>query len=107
MNQVGTPVLTVEIISPSSQRLDRETKFARYQDAGVGQYWIMDPGAVDPGSVGPGAVDGDGTETEPSVEVFDLGDDGEYRLQVRATGTETATITGPVPTTLTPADLIA
>ena len=39
----GPPDLAVEILSPSSRRLDREIKLALYQRAGVDEYWIVDP----------------------------------------------------------------
>lgn len=39
----GAPDLIVEIISPSSQRHDRLTKFNLYQRAGVREYWLVDP----------------------------------------------------------------
>lgn len=39
------PDLTVEVISPDSQSLDRVTKRADYEAAGVREYWLIDPGA--------------------------------------------------------------
>lgn len=39
----GTPDMVVEILSPSTQRHDRLTKFNLYQRAGVREYWIVDP----------------------------------------------------------------
>lgn len=37
------PDLCVEVISPSSVRIDRRDKFKQYQVAGVSYYWIVDP----------------------------------------------------------------
>jgi Uma2 family endonuclease len=39
----GIPDLVVEVISPSSLRLDRVLKFATYEDAGVPELWLVDP----------------------------------------------------------------
>jgi Uma2 family endonuclease len=38
----GVPDLTVEVISPSSIRVDRHVKFDTYERAGVPEYWIID-----------------------------------------------------------------
>ena len=39
----GAPDLVIEILSPSSIRNDRLTKFNLYQRAGVREYWIVNP----------------------------------------------------------------
>lgn len=54
----GAPDLVMEILSPTTQRHDRFTKFNLYQQAGVQEYWIVDP-------------------DNKSVQVFIL-DDGRY-----------------------------
>ena len=40
---IGSPDMIVEVISPSSKRHDKETKYQIYQNAGVREYWIIDP----------------------------------------------------------------
>ena len=54
----GAPDLVMEILSPTTQRHDRFTKFNLYQRAGILEYWIVDPASK-------------------SVQVFVL-DDGHY-----------------------------
>ena len=39
----GAPDLVIEIVSPSSRRMDYSTKNTLYTDAGVREYWIVDP----------------------------------------------------------------
>jgi Uma2 family endonuclease len=39
----GPPDLAIEVISPSSVEVDRLDKFAEYQNAGVANYWVIDP----------------------------------------------------------------
>src|SRR5699024_8795318 len=39
----GAPDFIIEIVSPGSRRMDYSTKNALYSDAGVREYWIVDP----------------------------------------------------------------
>jgi len=39
----GAPDFVIEILSPSTVRMDRKLKFDKYQRAGVKEYWIVDP----------------------------------------------------------------
>ena len=40
----GAPDWIIEIVSPSSQRMDYSVKLFKYRSAGVQEYWIIDPG---------------------------------------------------------------
>lgn len=40
----GVPDLVIEILSPGSVAYDRRTKYDLYAEAGVKEYWIVDPG---------------------------------------------------------------
>ncbi len=37
------PDLVVEVISPGTEKVDKEEKFKEYEKAGVKEYWICDP----------------------------------------------------------------
>jgi Uma2 family endonuclease len=39
----GAPTLVVEVLSPSTARLDRDRKMKLYMEHGVPYYWIVDP----------------------------------------------------------------
>jgi Uma2 family endonuclease len=39
----GAPDLIIEVLSPSTARFDRLVKFNKYLEAGVKEYWIVDP----------------------------------------------------------------
>jgi Uma2 family endonuclease len=85
-NITQTPTLVVEVLSPGSARIDRMIKYSRYAEGGIGQYWIVDPRV-------------------PSIQVFNLVD-GTYVLLAEAAGEEPCPITGPLPVTVIPADLV-
>lgn len=40
---IGAPDLIIEILSPSTARNDRLIKYNKYEEAGVKEYWIVDP----------------------------------------------------------------
>ena len=42
---IGAPDLVVEILSPGTAGYDRREKQDAYARAGVGEYWVVDPGA--------------------------------------------------------------
>ena len=39
----GSPDLIIEILSPNNSKYDVDTKFRLYQEAGVKEYWLVEP----------------------------------------------------------------
>ena len=42
-NTVGAPDFILEVLSPSTRKKDMTNKLQKYMDAGVREYWIIDP----------------------------------------------------------------
>ncbi len=61
----GVPDLVAEVVSPGSRRVDRQEKFVEYAQAGVAEYWLIDP-------------------EQKTVVVFGLGEEGAFGLVVQA-----------------------
>jgi len=40
---IGAPQMIIEITSPSTVKLDRVLKFNKYEEAGVKEYWVVEP----------------------------------------------------------------
>lgn len=76
----GAPLLAVEVLSPSTRRIDLLLKRDRLQQAGCPSYWLVDPEG-------------------PSVTVLEL-EDGLYVEVARSTGAEEVTVAAPYPMTL-------
>ena len=86
-NLPAAPVLAVEVLSPSTRRIDLGTKRLAFEAAGVASYWVIDP-------------------DEPSLTVFEL-EDAAYREVARVSGDQTWTATRPFAVSLIPAELVA
>lgn len=82
----GTPLLVVEILSPSTRAKDLVLKRALYADSGVPAYWVLDP-------------------AEPSVLVLSLVD-GEYVAVGKASAQERLQLVEPFPVVLSPDELV-
>ncbi|MGC4943944.1 Uma2 family endonuclease [Kribbella sp. DT2] len=80
------PLLAVEVLSPSTRRIDTMLKFSRYEAAGCPSYWVVD------------------TDT-PSLVVWEMRD-GAYAQVAKVSGDEIARLTSPYDVEVVPADLI-
>jgi Uma2 family endonuclease len=80
------PLLAVEVLSPSTRRIDLLLKRDRLQAAGVGSYWLVDPDV-------------------PSLVALEL-HDGAYAEVARVEGDQPWTATLPYPVTVVPSELL-
>lgn len=85
-NLPAAPVLAVEVLSPSTRRIDLTLKRDRFRAAGCESYWVVDP-------------------LEPSVTVWQLRD-GEYAEVLAARGQEPLVVQAPFKAEFTPALLL-
>ena len=79
-------VMVIEILSPSTRRVDLTLKRSRYEAAGCPSYWVVDP-------------------DEPSVTAWELRDDG-YVEAGHADGDQLLEVTFPFPMNVVPARLL-
>jgi Uma2 family endonuclease len=84
----ATPLLVVEVWSPSTALTDRTLKRAVYEEAGVGAYWRVDP-------------------VEPRLAVLELGEDRRYAEVAEVEGEGRFTASFPFPVTVVPAALLS
>lgn len=81
-----SPLLAVEILSPSTRHIDLGLKRSRYEAAGCPSYWVIDPGV-------------------PSIMAWEL-TDGRYELAGEASGDETLRLTTPYSVEVIPSRLL-
>jgi Uma2 family endonuclease len=80
------PELAVEVLSPSTRHIDLMLKRARYEVAGCGSYWVVDP-------------------IELSIVAWDLRD-GSYVEAGSAKGDDEYAAALPFPVTVRPSSLV-
>ncbi len=82
----GAPLLAVEVLSPSTRRVDLLLKRDRLQEAGVASYWLVDP-------------------ERPSVTVLELRE-GTYVEALVLEGEQSGEVLAPYAMVLRPDDLL-
>ena len=88
----GAPDLVVEVLSPSTARMDRLLKLNRYAEAGVREYWLVDLALrtieflVHDGEHFVGHVQDGGSWTSPSVTGIELDIDALWAAVERRFG---------------------
>ncbi len=93
----GAPDLVVEVLSPSTARMDRLLKLNRYAEAGVREYWLVDPVArtieilVNNGERFVVHAQAGGPWTSPAVLGVELDIDGLWAAVEREFGSSNAT----------------
>jgi Uma2 family endonuclease len=81
------PLLAVEVLSPSTRRIDLMLKWSRLEAAGCASYWVVDPDT-------------------PSLIAWELRD-GAYAQVAKVIGDQEARLTSPYDVTVVPSDLIS
>ena len=85
-DDLGVPLLAVEVLDETTRDFDLELKRGCYQDAGCPSYWVVDPYA-------------------PSIVAWELRH-GAYAEVGRASGEDALSLTQPFPITVVPARLL-
>jgi Uma2 family endonuclease len=80
------PLLAVEVLSPSTRLVDQTLKRAKYEEAGVIHYWIVDP-------------------TRPSLTALELDAGGVYVERAAVEGDEVFETAHPVAIRIVPGEL--
>lgn len=83
----GAPILSIEVLSPSTRRFDQLVKRDRLQSAAVGAYWLVDPEGA-------------------SITVLELRE-GVLVEVAWATGDAALDVSFPFPLSLTPSPLLS
>jgi Uma2 family endonuclease len=83
------PVLAVEVLSPSTRRIDRLSKLSAYEEAGVASYWLVNPDSE-----------------MPSLHALDLVGGGYVEVGCPS-GEQAWQARRPFPVIIRPADLVA
>lgn len=82
----AAPLLAIEILSPSTRRVDLTLKWARFEAAGCLSYWVVDP-------------------LEPSLTAWELRD-GAYVEVARVSGDQPFEAVLPYPLRIVPSELL-
>jgi Uma2 family endonuclease len=82
-----TPLLVVEVLSPSTALNDVYTKKAVYERLGVPSYWVIDP-------------------ESPSVRFYEMDMKGRYQLSMKISGWGTFHARRPFPVRIVPMELL-
>lgn len=85
LNLLSPPLLAVEVLSPSTRRVDLDVKKERYERAGIVSYWVVDTGTLE-------------------LTVHELAS-GRYVEVARVAADESWTAALPFPVTITPCEL--
>jgi Uma2 family endonuclease len=94
----GTPLLVVEVRSPSTAATDQTLKRQQYEQHGVAAYWLIDPG-------GPGGGAAGETVRVPTLTVLRLRD-GVYVEEASVSGDDAHDADFPFPVTVVPRRLV-
>ena len=107
----GTPLLVVEVRSPSTAATDQTLKRQQYEQHGAAAYWLVDPGGpgtpgLDPvGPAGGDTAGGGAAPRVPSLTALRL-ENGAYVEKASVAGTDAYEADFPFPVTVVPGRLV-
>jgi Uma2 family endonuclease len=106
----GTPLLVVEVRSPSTAATDETLKRQQYEQHGAAAYWLIDPGGpagmARPNEGGAGTTGGGAPPRVPSLTALRR-QDGAYVEVASIAGDEPYEADFPFPVTVAPGRLVA
>jgi Uma2 family endonuclease len=89
--EIASPLLAIEVLSPSTRLFDTHVKRARFERAKTPSFWVVDPAAH---------------PAEAALIAWELDEHGSYRQVAKVVGDETFKTDTPFPVTIVPADLV-
>jgi len=106
----GTPLLVVEVRSPSTAATDQTLKRQQYEQHGAAAYWLVDPGGpvtpgLDPAGPAGGDTTGGAAPRVSSLTVLRL-ENGAYVEAASVVGDESYEADFPFPVTVVPGRLV-
>ncbi|HEY5246514.1 MAG TPA: Uma2 family endonuclease [Acidimicrobiales bacterium] len=103
----GTPLLVIEVRSPSTAATDQTLKRQKYEQHGASAYWLVDPGGPTGGGPdGVGSTSGAAAPRVPSLTALRLRG-GAYVEEASVAGDEPYEANFPFPVTVVPGHLVA
>jgi len=93
--------LVVEVETAATRRYDEVLKPTLYAEAGIRDYWRVEPGRIAPGRIELGRIELGRIELGPRLHIYEL-EAGRYRPRGCVEGAEQIKLDAPYPVRITP-----